>query len=357
MRIGLIAPPFLPVPPDGYGGTEAVVADLALQLRDLGHDVRLFTIGDSSLDVRRAHLFQHPVVPMGAGVEEAAHVLAAYESLDDVDVIHDHTILGPLLSLRAGVTRHPVVVTNHVRFTRVTRRLFALIAERADIVAISHDQARRAREVPIAAVIHHGVDVTTYAPSADPDEPVGEHLAFVGRMSPDKGVHTAVRVARAAGRPLRIVTKLREACEWDYYRTMVAPLLEPGTDPPAELPRAERVAVLRTALGLVNPIAWPEPFGLVMAESLACGTPVVAAPLGAAPEIVSPGRTGFLPETEEAAVRAVGRLDRISRAACREEAVVRFSAHRMACDYLAVYARAVERGRPGVRRSLGAVTR
>lgn len=353
MRIGLIAPPFVPVPPTAYGGTEAVVANLAVELQRLGHEVRLFTVGESTCAVDRAHLFARAVTPIGAGVEEAAHVLAAYEELDDVDIIHDHTILGPLISGRVGVTHRPVVVTHHGLFTPVTRHLFSEISKTAHVIAISREQARRAGEVPITAIIHHGIDIQTYSPGS---EPLGDHLVFVGRMSPDKGVHTAVRIAHAAGRPLRIVTKMREEQENDYYRTMVEPLLAESDSEPVELPLTERIAVLRTAYGLLDPIAWPEPFGLVMAESLATGTPVVAAPLGAAPEIVTPGRTGFLPQAEELAVTAVGHLDMISRRTCREEAVARFSAERMTRDYLRVYWRILE-DRGGGERTLASVGR
>lgn len=341
MRIGLIAPPFLPVPPPAYGGTESVIADLAVQLDRLGHHVRLFTVGDSTCPVERAGLFEHAVTPMGAGVEEAAHVLAAYEELDDVDVIHDHTILGPLLSGRKGLAHRPVVVTNHGAFTPATLRLFAQIAATAHIVAISHDQARRSGPVPITAVVHHGVDIETYSPGTGH----GDHLMFIGRMSPDKGVHTAVRIAHQAGRPLRIVTKMLEQPEVDYYHAMVEPLLGRDDARPAELALPERLELLRTAYGLVNPIAWPEPFGLVMAESLAVGTPVVATPLGAAPEIVTPGRTGFLADSVPFAVSAVARLGEISRSVCRAEAVARFSAERMARDYVAVYERVLAEGR------------
>lgn len=338
MRVGLIAPPFVPVPPGAYGGTEAVVANLAVELQRLGHEVRLFTVGDSTCPVDRAHLFEHAVVPIGAGVEEAAHVLAAYRELDDVDIIHDHTILGPLISGRAGITQRPVVVTNHGPFTPITRPLFAEATHHASLVAISHDHAARAGDVPVSAVVHHGVDVEVYRPTAER----GEHLVFIGRMSPDKGVHTAVQVARLAGRRLHIIAKMRERGEREYYQSMVRPLLGPDDPEPVELPLAERVSLLRTAYGLLNPIAWPEPFGLVMAESLASGTPVVATPLGAAPEIITPGRTGFLPTSVEEAVEAVQRLEEIDRSTCRLEALRRFSAARMAADYVSVYERVLQ---------------
>lgn len=338
LRIGLIAPPWIPVPPPAYGGTEAVIADLARGLTERGHHVELFTVGASSCPVSRGHLFETPIEPFGQSVPEAAHVLAAYEALHHVDIIHDHTVLGPLVAPRAGGP--PVVTTNHGPFTPLTRRIFEEIARRAAVVAISHDHASRAGDVPITAVIHHGVDLDTYRLGPGNHD----HLVFVGRMSPDKGVAAAVRIAHAAGRPLRIVSKMREPEEVEYFRTSVRPLLSRAEDDVAELATAERVELVGQSAGLVNPIAWPEPFGLVMIEALATGTPVVARPMGAAPEIVTPGRTGFLADLETDAVAAVRRLDTIDRATCRSEVSRRFSLQRMAADHEDLYRRVLSSG-------------
>jgi glycosyltransferase involved in cell wall biosynthesis len=338
MRIGLVAPPWVPVPPPAYGGTEAVVDNLARGLAMLGHQVRLFTVGESTSPVPSGHLFDRAPEPIGQSVPEAAHVLAAYEALADMDIIHDHTILGPLIGARVPRTP-PVVVTNHGPFTETTIRIFARIATRAAVVAISHDQASRAGVVPVAAVIHHGIDLDAYRPGMGS----GSHLVFVGRMSPDKGAHRAVRIARAAGRPLRIISKMREPAEIEYYRAMVRPLLSTKEDAPEELPFDERLAAVQDAAALVNPISWPEPFGLVMAESLALSTPVIAYPNGAAPEIVTHRVTGFLCSTESTAAHAADRIEQISRRACREDAENRFSLKRMAADYAALYERILDR--------------
>jgi len=335
MRIGLIAPPWVPVPPPAYGGTEVVIDNLARGLRQLGHDVVLFTVGASDCPVERRHLYPSPVEPLGDGSREVAHTLAAYEELADVDIIHDHTLLGPLVGTRAALARAPVVVTNHGPFTMEARRIFGQLAENAHLVAISHSQARTAGTIPIAAVIHHGIDLDAYrlGPGG------GGYLLFVGRMSPDKGVHRAVRVAQLAGRRLVIVTKMREKAERAYYEDVVRPLLGAGDEPPRERPLAERLELLRHAEALLDPIRWPEPFGLVMAEALAAGVPVLAFPSGAAPEIVDSGQTGFLCSDEADMARAVGRLDEISRAACRAAAEQRFSLERMAADHVRLYQR------------------
>ncbi len=340
MRIGLVAPPWIAVPPPSYGGTESVIDNLARGLVDRGHEVVLFTVGTSTVPVQRDFLYAEPVEPMGLSVPEAAHTLAAHDALRDVDVIHDHTVLGPLLSrppVDAGRGRAapPVVTTVHGRFTSDTRRLYRAIARQTAVVTISADQARRAGgDVPVSAVIHHGIDTDTYRPGPGG----GDHLVFVGRMSPEKGVDRAVRIARAAGRPLRIFSKVPDQDEADYYETRVRPLLGADEQPLFGAGLEERIAVLGTAAGLLNPIAWPEPFGLVMAESLAVGTPVITWSLGAAPEIITHGRTGFLCDSEESAVAAVARLAEIDRAGCRAEAERRFSRVRMAADHERLYA-------------------
>ena len=195
MRIGLIAPPWIPVPPPAYGGTEIVIDYLARGLMARGHDVRLFTVGESTCPVPRQWLFRSPVEPMGACAQEAAHVLAAYEALADVDIIHDHTVMGPQLAVRRGIPRQPVVTTIHGPFTPQSRRTLAEVARHASIVAISHAHARSFGDIPVAAVIHHGIDLDVHKPGPG----TGGYLLFTGRMSPDKGVHHAVCVARRAG--------------------------------------------------------------------------------------------------------------------------------------------------------------
>ena len=334
MRIGLIAPPWIPVPPPRYGGTEVVVDCLARGLRDLNHDVRLFTLGESTCPVRRDHLYRFAREPLGQSVEEAAHVLAAYEALADVDIIHDHTVLGPLL---AAQHEHgpPVVTTHHGPFTPDNRRILRSTARRVPVIAISHDQASRALDVPVAAVIHHGVDMQAYRPGPG----TGDYLVFIGRMSADKGVDAAIDIARRAGKHIVLATKMREPAEIDFYRQVVEPMLGADTDLRIEPTLPERVELMRHALALVNPIDWPEPFGLVMAEALACGTPVLAHPCGAAPEIVDDGVTGFLSGDDAVLAARVARVPELDRRACRDAAERRFSIEQMAGAHETFYYR------------------
>ncbi len=333
MRIGLIAPPWVPVPPPAYGGTETVVDNLARGLVALGHDVRLFTVGESTCPVPRAQLYERAFTPIGVAVPEAAHVLAAYEDLADMDIIHDHTALGPLIG--PGPDSPPVVSTCHGPFDEMNHRNIASFAGRVSLVAISHAQKRFGAPIPIGSVIHHGIDLQTYqyGPGG------GGYLMWIGRMCEAKGAHRAIEYARAAGKKLVLVSKIREAEEWAFYREHVRPLMGPDDPDPQELPTAERVQLLRHADALLNPIAWPEPFGLVMAEALACGTPVLAFPSGAAPEIVDHGRTGFLCNDKESMLEAIAAIGTLDRRDCRTDAERKFSLERMARDHVALYKR------------------
>ena len=349
MRIGLIAPPWVPVPPPAYGGTEVVIDNLARGLQELGHEVRLFTVGESQCPVPTDYLYPNAIAPIGVTVPETAHVLAAYESLADMDIIHDHTFLGPLISGLRGMRRPPVVNTNHGPFTGETQPVLAQMCKYTSLVAISHSQARQAQTyggVPIAGVIHHGIDLDVY--SAGPGG--GGYLMFVGRMSPDKGVHHAVRIAKKAGKRLVMSTKMREDMEIAYFEAEVKPLLDPDDELPSEIPLDRRIELLRGADAMLNPITWREPFGLVMAEALACATPVLAFPNGAAPEIIDPGKTGYLCRDEGEMISAVERVAKIDRADCREAAERRFSLQRMARDHERLYRKIAEREARIVRR-------
>jgi glycosyltransferase involved in cell wall biosynthesis len=207
------------------------------------------------------------------------------------------------------------------------------------VIAISADHASTPGDVPIAATIHHGVRVD--------DHPFGSgrggYAVFLGRMHPDKGVDTACHVARNAGMPLRIAAKMREPAEKAWFASTVKPLLSDEITYVGELGAADKLALLADAVCLLNPIAWSEPFGMVMIESLACGTPVVVTPCGAAAEIVDDGVTGFVRATIAGLTAAAQRSSSLDRRACRAAAAQRFSADRFVADHVACYARTIER--------------
>ena len=292
LRIGLLAPPWATVPPAGYGGTEAVVDQLARGFDRAGHDVRLFTIDGSACPVPRAGILSLDDAPIiGTASVELHHMLAGYEwlSAQDCDVIHDHTLAGPLYG--PATTGVPVVTTNHGPFTSPElANIYRAVQTKAAIVAISHDQARDAAEqlIDIAAVIHHGLDT---------DEiPVGRgnggYLLFLGRMAPEKGAHRAIAAARSIGQRLVIAAKMREPAELAYFRNEISPHLGDDVQFVGEAAGADKWALLGGATALINPITWSEPFGLVMIEALATGTPVVAFRRGSAPELDRPRQDG-----------------------------------------------------------------
>jgi glycosyltransferase involved in cell wall biosynthesis len=324
--------PWLPVPPPSYGGTEAVVDRLARGLKEAGAEVVLFTTGDSEVPVAKAHVFEEAVPEqMGQSVVELTHVAHGYEALADCDVVHDHTLSGPIWALAHGHTR--VAVTCHGPLNGDLHDIYAAYGRRMPLIAISQNQSDNAPEIPVAKVIHHGLDTDLFPPG----EGDGEYLLFLGRMSPDKGVHQAIHVARDAGWPLKIAAKMREPAEKAYFTKVVEPLLGGDIEYVGEAANDDKLKLLACANALLNPIQWPEPFGLVMAEALACGTPVVGCPAGAAPEIVDHGVTGFLCEEHDALVDAVGRIAELDRRDCRQAVEDRFSTRRMVADHLALY--------------------
>jgi glycosyltransferase involved in cell wall biosynthesis len=332
MRIAQIAPPWTPVPPPLYGGIELVVDLLARGLQAAGHEVLLYATGDSTCPVPTKWVLQEAEgTRIGMAVPELRHVLHAYEAVRGVDIVHDHTVFGPLYSERFPDL--PVVTTIHGPFNDELTDLYGVVASRLPVICVSHDQRATAATVPIARVIHHGVDASAF--------PVGDgrggYCLFLGRMSPDKGPHRAIEACRKAGVPLFMAAKMREPWERAYFDAEVAPHLGEDVRYLGEVPHEEKLALLGDAMALINPIRWHEPFGLVMIEALACGTPVISYPEGAAPEIIEHGRTGFLCDDESEMADAIGRVEEISRAACRAAVEGYFSVERMVNEHVDLF--------------------
>ena len=319
-----------------------MVDGLARALQSAGHDVVLFATGDSTCPVPRSWTYEAAVgVDNARPAAELHHVVNAYDWIaGEADIVHDHTLVGPLYAQRFAAP--PVVTTNHGPFESELGDYYRSLATQVPIIAISHHQARTAVRTPIAAVIHHGVDVTRF-PQGDGS---GRYALFLGRMSPTKGVHTAITVARAARIPLKIACKMQEPAELAYYRAAIAPHLGADVEFLGEVGGDDKLRLLAEARCLLNPIAWPEPFGMVMIESIACGTPVVATPMGAATEIIDQGITGFVAATLPDLTRAVLAADDIDRAGCRRVAQGRFSTARMAEDHVRLYERVIGQRRP-----------
>lgn len=337
LRIAQVAPLIESVPPTRYGGTERVVAYLSEALVALGHQVTLFASADS-----RAAVPVAACCPRALREDEEAcdpglwSVLQLRRLLDRTqcfDIVHFHSgYVHFLLDERLP----PYLTTMHGRLDRDPAEFYA--RHTAPLVSISAAQRAPLPQANWAGTVHHGLPRDLLLPG-----PGGGHLAFVGRLSREKRVDSAIEIARRAGMPLKIIAKI-DAADALYVEREVRHLLDvPGVEFLGEGDEQAKQALLGGAAALLFPIDWPEPFGLVMIEALACATPVIAFRRGSVPEIVEHGRTGFVVDSIDEAVAAVGRLGALDRAACRAEFERRFTAERMARDYVRVYRNILER--------------
>jgi glycosyltransferase involved in cell wall biosynthesis len=334
MRIAQVAPLAESVPPEGYGGTERVVSYLTEELVRLGHEVTLFATADSETSASL-----EPMSPRGARSDAAldarlfeTRMLAeAYRRADEFDIIHCHTdYLGLPLAEHVGT---PTVVTLHGRLDLpglpTVLRDFPEVA----YVSISNSQSAPVPDIRWVATIYHGLPKRLYSFQPEPED----YLLFLGRISPEKGPDRAIRIATHAGMPLRIAAKV-DPVEQEYFETSVKPLLDnPLVDFLGEVGGEEKLKLLASARALLFPIDWPEPFGLVMIESLACGTPVLARRRGSVPEILRDGKTGWIGETDDELCEAVSRIQELDRRHCRADFEERFTDTRMAKSYVSIY--------------------
>lgn len=323
MRIGIIAPPWFAVPPVGYGGIEWVVSHLADGLAARGHDVTLFASGGSRSRGRVVSVYERPPsAELGDAVVEAVHISRAYESWQQFDIVHDHTVLGLMVG---SMLNTPLVHTVHGQVLPKYGRFYAEVSDRVHFVTISDNQASTMPERCVTTTIYNGVDPALYPPA----EKRGDHLLFVGRMSHEKGILPAIEVARRTGRKLLILAKVNEAYEQEYYESEVLPALaHVDAEVRLQVPHEEKAQAYAEAYATLFPIQWPEPFGLVMTESMAAGTPVIAFRNGSVPEVIADGKTGFVCASVDEAVAAVARVPEIDREACRRHVEEHFSAAR-----------------------------
>ncbi len=336
MRIGMIAPPWTPIPPLLYGGIELVVDQLARGLQDAGHEVLLFATGDSTCPVPLEWVLPAAEgTRIGMAVPEIRHVIHAYEAVRDCDVVHDHTLMGPFHAVRyPGL---PVATTIHGPFNEELTDIYRVNADRVPIVAISHAQHRAAPEIPVARVIHHGVDASLFPMGEGTGDNDGPYVLFLGRMAAEKGAHRAIEVARKAGIRILLAAKMRESWEMHYFSEQVEPQLGADARYLGEVSHERKLELLAGASALLFPIRWNEPFGMVMIEAMACGTPVLAFREGAAPEVVDDGRTGFLCDDEASMVGAIGRLGELKRSDCRLAVEGYFSTDRMVAEHIELF--------------------
>ncbi|MEA2179563.1 MAG: hypothetical protein QOG77_2860 [Solirubrobacteraceae bacterium] len=345
-RIAMLAPPWIPVPPPDYGGIELVVALLCDALVARGHELELFCAPGSRSAARVRPLLDAPhPESIGRSLFEADHVARAFAAIDAAadaggpfDVVHDHS--GYTALAMADRLATPLVHTVHGPFDMDTSSYYGVQGAKGALVCISHAQARSAPDgANVAAVVHNPIDVESW--------PVGyqkqDYLLWLGRFVPEKGPHRAIRVARLAGRPLVLAGTVQPRFE-RFFATEVEPHIDGETVRyVGEVGGERKQRLFADAFAFLMPIRWPEPFGLVMVESLAAGTPVLAFSHGAAPEIVEHGRTGFLVGDEEEMAAMVDKAAGIDPADCRR-AAERFSPDHVASRYESVYLAALAAG-------------
>ncbi len=335
MRIAEVAPLFESVPPAAYGGTERVVSYLTESLVRQGHEVTLFASGDSCTQARLV-----PVVPRSLRLDPAApdwllwHTVMVdrvFEQAGDFDVIHFHIdFLHYALARRCAT---PCLTTLHGRLDLPDLRALHAHFSSHPLVSISDSQRRPLSNANWCATVHHGVPASLYRLHEHGDG----YFVFVGRISPEKRVDRAIEIAIACGRPLKIAAKV-DAADREYFERDVRPLLaHPLVDFIGEIGDAGKDALIGNARALLFPVDWPEPFGLVMIEAFACGTPVVAYDCGSVAEVVQHGVTGFVVRDQDEAIAAARRIETLDRRRCREAFERRFTADRMASRYVQVY--------------------
>ncbi len=348
LRIAQVAPPFERVPPRAYGGTERIVHGLVTELDRRGHEVTTFASADSAVPGRHIETVPEALRPLGyAGdslpyMQLTLHLVLAHAT--EFDLIHAHMEWVSLLLAR--VSPVPVVTTFHGRLDLPWAD--ALLHEPPPgLVAISQNQADTHPDVPWAAVVHNGLRLT--------EAPFGarrsDALCFVGRVAPEKGIVEAIEIAQAADRPLRIAAKAGPTTvEREYFENVFRPALKAAGSSVeflGELDQPDRDQLFAQSYASLMPGSWPEPFGLVLIESLACGTPVIAKRIGALPEILRDGIDGFFGDDVTAMAFKVDRVDELDRRAIRESVIDRFSVERMTDRYEAVYRARLEEARGG----------
>jgi glycosyltransferase involved in cell wall biosynthesis len=338
MRIAQISPLYESVPPKTYGGTERIVSYLTEELVELGHDVTLFASGESRTKAQLIAVTETGLRLQNPPVRDPiTHHLRLLEMVfaraAEYDILHFHLdyLHLPFAKRYSGIS----VTTMHGRLDLPD--LASLLVRYPEMPFVSISDAQRAplSWLSWSATVHHGIPGEQYSFRENP----GSYLAFLGRIAPEKRPDRAISIATESGIPLKVAAKVDRA-DQEYFMSEIKPLLRnPLVEFIGEIGESEKDEFLGNALALLFPIDWPEPFGLVMIESLATGTPVIAYPNGAVPEIIEDGTTGFLVESTKEAVRAIARIYSLDRRECRKTFERRFTAQRMARDYVALYDR------------------
>jgi glycosyltransferase involved in cell wall biosynthesis len=349
MRVAQVAPLTEAVPPRLYGGTERVVHWLTEELVALGHDVTLFASGDSQTSAKLDATWPKALRLDGAVRDANALHIVMLERVrqkcddEEFDFLHFHLDYYPFSLFSRQPT--PFLTTLHGRLDLPEHQPVFHTFSKVPVISISDAQRRPVPQANWIRTIHHGIPEKLLMPL--PVTP--GYLAVLGRIAPEKGVDRAIKIAIRCGIPLKIAAKIDRA-DQDYYDEVMRPLMDhPLVEYIGEISDREKSSFLSGAIGLLLPIDWPEPFGLVMIEAMACGTPVIAYNRGSVGEIIQQDLTGFIVEDETSAVAAVGRLSQLNRDAIRTQFEQHFTARRMALDYLATYRALTEEAAPKIR--------
>jgi glycosyltransferase involved in cell wall biosynthesis len=340
MRVAQIAPLTEAIPPKLYGGTERVISWLTDELVALGHDVVLFASGDSRTSAKLQACWPKALRLDGSVRDPNALHMAMLEQVrrqaQDFDLMHFHLDYYPFSLFSRQAT--PFVTTLHGRVDLPEHQVVFATFPSTPVISISDAQRRPVPDAGWIRTIHHGLPERLLMPQ--PVRPA--YFAFLGRISPEKGIDRAIRIAKERGVPLKIAAKI-DAVDRDYFESGIRKLLAPpDVEYIGEISDGEKSSFLSGAIALLAPIAWPEPFGLVLIEAMACGTPVIGFNRGSVREIIEDGLTGFVVEDEKEALVAADRLSGLPRGAIRRRFEERFTARRMAREYLAVYRNLIE---------------
>jgi glycosyltransferase involved in cell wall biosynthesis len=336
MRIAQIAPLWESVPPITYGGTELIVSLITEELVRRGHDVTLFASGDSktSASLESVHpraLRLDPSVKEG-NIYTMLSMSSVYEQADQFDIIHSH--VGCEALPYAPLVKTPTVHTLHGIFTPDNEKLFAH-AKHQPYISISMDQREPRIGLNYVATVYNGIDTDRFAFYPQPDQP--PYLAFLGRISPEKGTHLAIEIAKQSGWHLKMAGKV-DPVDCEYYETQILPHIDgKQIEYLGEANHDQKCAILGGAVATLFPIGWREPFGLVMIESMVVGTPVIAMAMGSVPEVIVNGKTGWLCNSKEDCLAAIDKIAQVDRYACRKHVLHNFTARRMVDGYEAIY--------------------
>lgn len=346
MRIAELAPVWERVPPLRYGGIELVVSLLTEELVKRGHKVTLFASGDSKTKAELSFVYptklSRDMMVSGEGSVDIIHATRLFKRAGEFDIIHSH-LIGVAIAM-ASLVKTPVLTTLHGPFTENNKKFFTNFKDDCYYSAISHSQMNNLPDLNYVGVIYNAIDMGSY--KFEPDK--SDYFVFLSRLSPLKAPHLAIEVAKRAGVKLIMAGKVDPGSDAKYFEEKVAPQID-GEQIKflGEVSDKKKRELLEKAKAFIFPLQWPEPFGLVMPEAMACGTPVIAFPFGSVPEVVKDGVSGFIVEDIDQMVSAVKRVNELSPAACRSYAEERFSVGRMTDDYEAAFETILKKRRVG----------